>query len=341
MKKFLALILVLGIVAALVWLVWIRPIKSEETETPANPNVPVHVGKITRATLRGYVTAYGPVETAPTASAHVAVAAPGVISEVKCAEGQRVEKGALLFQLDPRAADIAVNFAEKTLERQKKLGLGEGTSQKAMQDAEQQLAGARAQQALLKILSPLAGVVARINVRPGEAADLTTVLAEVADLDRLVVSANVPSSEMAAVNIGQPAEVFTGEATNSVPGRVGFVSSQADLKSGTVLVRVELPASCGLRPGQFLKVRIVSDEHKDCLAVPLASVAKDAAGAVKIALVADGKATLKAVKTGLRDGDWVEIDADDLKPDMDIVTEGAYGLVMTEQFSTKIRIVNE
>jgi RND family efflux transporter MFP subunit len=249
--------------------------------------------------------------------------------------------GALLFQLDSRAADIAVNYAEKTLERQKKLGLGEGTSQKAMQDAEQQVAAARAQQALLKVVSPLAGVVTRINVRPGEAADLTTVLAEVIDLDRLVVSASVPSAELSAVKVGQPAEVFASEGTNSILGKVAFIGSQVDAKSGSALVRVELPANSGLRPGQFLKVRIVSDEHKDCLAVPIASVAKDAGGAVKIALVADGKATLKPVKTGLRDGDWVEVQADDLKPDMEIVTEGAYGLVMTGRDATKIRAVSE
>ena len=110
----------------------------------------------------------------PAASARVAPFVPGVVTQVKCVEGQRVEKGAVLFQLDTRAADVAVDFAEKTLERQRKLVQIESTSQKALQEAEQQLAAARAQRALLQVQAPLAGTVVRVNVKPGEAVDLTS-----------------------------------------------------------------------------------------------------------------------------------------------------------------------
>src|SRR5207248_602808 len=147
--------------------------------------------KITRATLRAYVTAYGTVEPEPKASARVAVAVPGVDTTVNCVEGQKVEKDALLFELDSRAADVAVKFAEKTLERQKTLAKTEGTSQKNLQDAEQQLASARAQLGLLQIRAPIAGIVTKVNVKAGEAADLTTVLAELIDLDRLVANFNL------------------------------------------------------------------------------------------------------------------------------------------------------
>ena len=80
-----------------------------------------------------------------------------------------MEPGALLFELDGRAADVAVKFAEKNLERQKKLVQVEGTSQKLLQEAEQQLASARTQQALLQIRSPIKGVVTKVNVKAGEA----------------------------------------------------------------------------------------------------------------------------------------------------------------------------
>jgi membrane fusion protein (multidrug efflux system) len=106
-------------------------------------------------------------------------------------------------------------------------------------------------------------------------------------------------------------------------------------------VRAKLPANCGLRPGQFLKIRIVSEEHKDCLAVPIASLARDAAGASFIALVQEEKAVLKPVKPGLRDGDLVEVEGEGLEADLPIVTEGAYGLIMTQQFATKIRVLSE
>ena len=86
---------------------------------------------------------------------------PGIVAEATCTEGQHVDKGAILFLLDSRSVDVAVAFAEKTLERQKKLIQAEGTSQKLLQDAEMQLAAARAQKAILQIQSPLAGTVVR------------------------------------------------------------------------------------------------------------------------------------------------------------------------------------
>ncbi len=341
MKKFVVLILFLGVSAGLTWLVWFRPVKTNAEEKKPEAEVPVHVAKITRATLRGYVTAFGTVEPEPKAGARVGVSVPGVVTAVACVEGQRVEQGALLFELDGRAAEVAVRFAEKSLERQKKLAQTEGTSQKLLQDAEQQLASARAQQALLQIHSPITGMVTKVNIKSGEAADLTTVLAEVVDLNRLVVSVNVSSAELAALKTGQPVEVVSPDSTNTVNTALTFTSPQVDTKTGSGLARAGLPVNSGLRPGQFVKVRVVSEERKDCLVVPVTSVAKDTTGATFIALVEGEKAILKPVKAGLRDGDWAEVEGDGVEADKTVVTDGAYGLIMTQQFATKIRVVSE
>ncbi len=342
MKKTVVIVICLAVVAGLTWLVWFKPAKPEEPEKQPDTEVPVHVGKITRATLRGYVTAYGTVEPEPAgerpaASARVATPVPGVVTEVKCVEGQLVDKGAVLFQLDSRPADVAVDFAQKTLERQKKLVQIDGTSQKTFQEAEQQLAASRAQQALLRVQAPLSGTVVRVNVKPGEAVDLTTVLAEVIDLDRLVVGANVPSRELAALKAGQLVEVLADKSAPPVTGTLTYIGSEVDPKTGTALVRANLPAHSGLRPGQFVTARIVSEEHKDRLAVPVESVVKGAEGDTVIALVQGDKATLKPVKAGLRDGKLVEVEADALQPGMSVVTEGAYALPK----ETKVKVLSQ
>src|SRR5207237_10535317 len=104
-------------------------------------------------------------------------------------------------------AAVTVKFSEKTLDRQQTLAKTERTSQKNVQDAEQQLACARAQLALLQICAPIAGTVTKVNVKTGEAADLTTVLAEMIDLDRLVVNFNVAGADLATLKTGQTAEM--------------------------------------------------------------------------------------------------------------------------------------
>lgn len=340
MKKLVLVLIFVAGVLALGWFVWFKPAAPEAAEAMPATEVAVHVGKITRTTLRGYVTAYGtvapePAGERPAASARVAPAVPGVIVAVNCVEGQRVAKDAVLFELDGRVADVAVAFAEQSLARQQRLIQVEGTSQKALQEAEQQLAAARAQRALLRVQSPLAGTVTRVNVKPGEAVDLTTVLAEVIDLDRLVVSASVPAAELAALKPGQVADVVPDRSATAVVGALTYISPELDAATGTARVRVALPAGTGLRPGQFVTVRIVTEEHKDCLAVPVESVVQDEAGATVIAVVRQETAVQKPVKTGLRDGGQVEVSADGLQPDMAVVTQGAYALPK----ETKVRVL--
>jgi membrane fusion protein, multidrug efflux system len=167
--------------------------------------------------------------------------------------------------------------------------------------------------------------------------DLTTMLAEVLDPSRLVVSANVPSSELATLQVGQTAEVRLNESAKAVSATVSFVSPQVDAKTGTALVRVALPADSGLRAGQFITLRIVSEEHKDCLAVRVEGLVKNEEGDTVIAIVEGDRAIQKPVKPGLRDGEWVEVQADGLKEGMTVVTVGAYGLPK----ETKIRVVEK
>ena len=137
MKKLIFVIVFLAVVGVMTWLVWLRPVQQPAEEAKPEAVVPVHIATISRATLRSYVTGYGQVEAEPNASARVAPAVPGVVFAVKCVEGEHVDKGTILFQLDSRAADVAFDFAQKSLERQQKLIKIEGTSQKSLQGAEQ------------------------------------------------------------------------------------------------------------------------------------------------------------------------------------------------------------
>ena len=328
MKRIVVIIICLGAVAGLVWLVWFKPAKPEEAEKKAETEVPVQVGKISRVTLHGYVTAYGtvepePVGERPAASARVVSAVAGVVTEVKCHEGQQVEAGAVLFQLDTRAADVAVDFAEKTLERQRKLVRIESTSEKALQEAEQQLAAARAQRALLQVRAPLAGTVVKVNVKAGEAADLTTPLAEVIDLNHLVVKTSIPALQAGKLKRGQEMQVLSQPA---VTATLSYISPTVDLNNGTVWVWAALPSARGLRLGEFVPLRIVTAVRTNCLAAPEESVVTDIHGHSVIALVKGNESTTTQVQTGLRENGLVEVNAPELKEGDAVVTVGAYGL---------------
>jgi membrane fusion protein (multidrug efflux system) len=295
------------------------------TEEKVATEVSVQVGKITSATLHGYVQGYGTVETAPAtadqpaAGAQLAAPSAGVVTKVNVIEGQQVTKGDVLVELNSQAA-------EQEAERQKKLYAQQNTSLKNLQDAETQLA-------MLQVTAPLSGTVARVNVKPGQAVDLTTVVAEVMDLNRLAVSAEIPSAEANDLKSGNPVEVLT---TPSVTTKLLFVSPNVNKDNDTVLVRALLPKDGGLRPGQFVSLRIVTAVHTNCLAVPAESVVTDENGKSVIALVKNGEATQMPVQTSLRENGFVEVEAPELKAGDIVVTVGAYGLPE----KTKIHVQN-
>lgn len=319
----------------------------------ALPDVSVTVAPIVRTTLHGYVTGWGTVDpesaVAGRPPARAAVAAPvsGLITAIQCAEGERVNAGATLFRLDSRLADVAVEraqqavqYAQMLVRRQEELGPGEATSQKAYQDAKQQLMTVEAdldaadvQRRLLDVKAPIDGTITRINAKLGDAIDPTTVLAEMIDLTRLVANAAVRSVDARLVKRGQIVELVPGAAPGATPAEsvpaiattVEYVGPQVNSASDTVLVRARVPATSGLRPGQFVNARISTDERRGQLAVPVESLLQGPAGA-EIAVVEGDTAIRTPVTAGLRDRGLVQVDGKALREGASVVVQGAYGL---------------
>ena len=314
-----------------------------EEEKKPETNVTVSVGKVVRTTLHAYVTGYGTVETTPTGGARLAASASGLVVSVPVVEGARVEQGATIVQLDARAADAAVTraqaavtTAEKARARQTQLHAAEGTSDRAMQEAEERFAATRAdlataqlQQSQLAIRSPLAGTIARLTVRPGEWLDAGKPVAEIVDLNRLVVVAQIPSQKSSALRTGQRVKVVARLGTDDEPlaeGEVQFMSPHISADNDSVVVRVTVPPASGLRPGQLVAVRIASEEKPGVLAVPVESLVKDPDAGYVISVVEKGKAKQQPVQPGLRDGGLVEVSGPGLAEGNVVVTAGAYGL---------------
>jgi membrane fusion protein, multidrug efflux system len=329
------------------------------TEEPeAYPTeVAVHTGSITRATLHRYVSAYGLVEPEPplnqqsAASAKIAAPVMGILAKVYCQEGQMVQKGATLFELDPRAADalvdkakVSVVFAQKNFARKQQLNTTDNVSPKLFDEAEQllqtakkDLVNAQTQRALLRVTAPLSGTIAAIHFKAGEAINLNAVLADLIDLERLDMAFRIPSQEALWLKLGQTVEVTAGndhQAETTPFARVSFISPQIDPLTDTVLIRATFDTKATLRPGQWVGGKITVEERSDRLAVPFESVVTLNENST-IAVVNGDRAQQKPIQTGLRDGPLIEISGDGLKEGMTVVTQGAYGLPS----ETRIRVM--
>jgi HlyD family secretion protein len=181
------------------------------------------------------VVGTGVVE-AGTGNIAVGTPVPGIVSAVNVRWGERVEKGAILFQLDDRdlraqlpAATARAQEAEVRLERSRyELKLADKLHEQHMLSDEQYrgrrfdieadeaaLATARAEVERIRIeierrivRSPVNGRVLQINVRPGEFADsgvLATPLMVVGDDERLRVRVDIDQNDAERVDPSAPA----------------------------------------------------------------------------------------------------------------------------------------
>lgn len=331
-------------------LVWLMRFDSRDETQPGEfeTEVAVQVGEIRLATVRRYVTIYGNVEPEPAGAgrtgggSRLAARVAGVVADVLCSEGERVTKGKTLFRLDSRVSDVEAEYARQQVERGQKLIAIGGTSKQALAEAERRLASARADQSLLQVDAPFAGIITRVFARPGEAVDPSSVLAELTDPDRLVATGGVPDAELDGLHPGMAVKLIPAVG-EPVDAELSYVSSSLDPKTGLALVRAVVPPDSGLRAGQFLELRIVSEVRADRLIVPVESVFRDEDGGDAIAIVESDvegdvegdRARRIPVLRGLRDGDNFEVEGEGLKPGMRVVTVGAYGLPT----QSRIRIV--
>jgi cobalt-zinc-cadmium efflux system membrane fusion protein len=174
------------------------------------------------------------------------------------------------------------------------------------------------------IRSPIAGTVVEKLITPGELLTAgSTPCFTVADLSRVWVMAHIFGSDLASVNVGDPAEVETGIATNNFSGTVDNISALVNPDTRSVLVRVVVK-----NPGEFLKkqmfVRVLIHAREDStgLLVPVSGILRDDENLPFVYLaLPDGSFARRRVTLGYRADDRYDITSG-LKAGDQIVAEG-------------------
>ena len=197
--------------------------------------------------------------------------------------------------------------------------------------------GAQAQLFYSEIRSPMNGVVTDRPLYPGEMATAGTPLITVMDLSQVIAKAHIPQDQAALLKVGDPALLRSPDVPKPVNGKVSLVSPALDPNSTTVEIWLQAPnANQQLKPGTSVKLTIVARSIPDALVIPASALLTTPDGATTVMVLgSDGRAHQHTVKTGVRQGDEVQV-TDGLKADDTVITSGAYGL----PDNTKIRLEN-
>lgn len=152
------------------------------------------------------------------------------------------------------------------------------------------------------VVAPVAGLIIERNARVGEFADKQA-LFRIVGGNRLEIRAEVAEGDILALKAGQAATFKTADTVVEATLRVAPVAVDPQTRTGEALFDVAEGAP--IRAGMYLRGEIVV-ERSTALAVPVGAISY-ASGAPGVFVIEDGKAHLRAVELGVRDGDKVAV----------------------------------
>jgi multidrug efflux system membrane fusion protein len=318
---------------------------------------PVAIASVRRQDIHVTIQAIGSITAANTAVVRSKI--EGELKAIHFKEGQLVKAGALLAELDNRAAQIALSQAEGQLARDQaqlqnaRLDLvrfkdllskdGIAKQQVDTQEAQvRQLQGtvqadqaqvdnAKLQLSYTRIVAPISGRIGLKQadlgnvVRPTDAGGLISI----AQTQPVNVVFAVPDLHLTRINqelkAGKLLKVEAwdrDQKTRLAVGQVASTDNAIDAATGTIKLKAAFAnADGGLFPNQFVNVRLQLSTIADSLAVPAAALLRNADGNYVYLVNEDKTVSVHPVQAGASDGDWVGIQSD-LQPGDRVVVDG-------------------
>ena len=309
----------------------------KDPKRPAASAIPVTVGKVQQRDVPYEIDATGTVE--PLQSVAVAAQVGGILTHVGFKEGDDVKRGQVLFQIDPRPfeaalqqarAGLAKDSAQLTTMLQDEQRFAQLVKQdyvtqqqydQAKANAASQLAAVQADQAAVQtarlnleyatIRSPIDGRAGALLLKEGNlvrAGGQTLVVINQIQpiLARFAVSAvHLPRiRQYASATLAVTAQPTAGGTAVS-HGTLTFLDNAVDTTTGTILMKGRFPNTDGaMWPGEFVNVAVELFVEKNALVVPSAALTQRQNGTSIFVINADGTAAQRSVVVERTAGDY-------------------------------------
>lgn len=328
------------------------------TETPAAPGasaqaateaeIEVHTVPVRRGAIVQRIEAPGTLEAKR--ESKIGAEVQGRIDRVFVDEGDRVEAGAPLFQIDREPYEMGLRQAQAALEHTRaekrqveadlararelqkqnivpaqqieKLETGLAVARAGEAQAVQAVALAQYKLDRTLVAAPYpASIVARL------ADEGTTVLVQpqtivvvLQESGELEARATIPESRLSLVRIGDPALIHVEGIAAPIQTEVQAVADAIEPTSRTYTVRMRVAnADHALKAGVFARIEIMPQSKRDVLIVPRAAIRSED-GLTRVFTVHDGRATPVPVTLGAVAETEVEV-LDGLRVDTPVIVD--------------------
>ncbi|HSB53805.1 MAG TPA: efflux RND transporter periplasmic adaptor subunit [Gemmatimonadales bacterium] len=326
--------------------------KKEAPRRPAPPTVVA--GVVEQRDVPLVLEATGTVE--PIQAAVVAAQVDGIIERVTFREGEEVTRGQVLFQIDPRPYEAALQEAEATLagdlgqlkslerdrDRFEELAKREFVTAQQLDQARSSantgisrvkadsaiVARARLDLDRATVRAPISGRAGGVLLKEGNLvrAGSSEPLVVINQISPILVRFAVPATQLGAVRnarAGLPLIATpVGDTGRPVSGSLTFVDNAVDSLTGTILLKGSFPnRERSLWPGGLVRVALTLSVEKGALVVPVSAVLTGQQGSSVYVVEDSNRVSLRKV-TVARTTDTLAVLASGVKAGDRVVTMG-------------------
>lgn len=356
---FILLFFSLAFLGALIW--WSRQASHEATSQRRGRgglSVPVAIATVEKGNVHQYLNALGTVT--PVATVTVRSRVDGQLLRATFSEGQRVARGDLLAEIDPRPYQVLLAQAEGSLARDQAL-LANAKSDleryrtlfeqdsiaKQQLDTQQslvrqyegniksdeaQIENSKLQLSYTNIVAPISGRAGLRQVDPGNlvhASDSSGIVT-LTQLQPMTVMFALAEDDIPLVTekLKQhseiPVEAYDRAQTHKLAtGKLITLDNQIDVATGTVKAKAQFDNSDeALFPSQFVNIRLLLNVLTDQAIIPSSAVQRGADGLFVYIVNSDQTVSVRSIKSGVSEGEHLAVESGLNVGDV-IVSDGA------------------